>query len=243
MKFLEAATRDGQGKLPHTVCDLVLHIIDVCHAPFSKPPPPACFYSPPTADDLSFFPKLPLRSGKGHYTADKAVKTYDNDSCRKASYGHPSLSPGIFTVFCPHGICYGFEVMQSSESPRHPLNIFRHRFLRPPQVIVYDNACKLHQYCLNREPYFFQNTLFVVDRFHWRGHVGCSSGYCLDTYKHMAIKEINSQVNEQANAGLQCIRGQLACMTPENFMFTLKLFLTIKNKDIQRKLDMSLLHV
>jgi len=57
MKFLEAATRDGQGKLPHTVCDLVLHIIDVCHAPFSKPPPPACFYSPPTADDLSFFPK------------------------------------------------------------------------------------------------------------------------------------------------------------------------------------------
>jgi len=53
----------------------------------------------------------------------------------------------------------------------------------------------------------------------------------------MAIKEINSQVNEQANAGLQCIRGQLAYMTPENFMFTLKLFLTIKNKDIQRKLD------
>ena len=158
MKFLEAATRDGQGKLPHTVCDLVLQIIDVCHAPFSKPPPPASFYPPPTADDLSFFPKLPLRSGKGHYTADKALKTYDNDSCRKASYGHPSLSPGIFTVFCPHGICYGFEVMQSSESPRHPLNIFRHRFLRPPQVIVYDNACKLHQYCLNREPYFFQNT-------------------------------------------------------------------------------------
>jgi len=201
------------------------------------------FYPPPTADDLSFFPKLPLRSGKGHYTADKAVKTYDNDSCRKASYGHPSLSPGIFTVFCPHGICYGFEVMQSSESPRHPLNIFRHRFLRPPQVIVYDNACKLHQYCLNREPYFFQNTLFVVDRFHWRGHVGCSSGYCLDTYQHMAIKEINSQVNEQANAGLQCIRGQLAYMTPENFMFTLKLFLTIKNKDILMKLDMSLLKI
>ena len=95
----------------------------------------------------------------------------------------------------------------------------------------------------HREPYFFQNTLFVVDRFHWRGHVGCSSGYCLDIYQHMAMKKINSQVNEQANAGLQRIRGQLAYMTPENFMFTLKLFLTIKNKDVQRKLDMSLLHV
>jgi len=77
VKFLEAATRDGQGKLPHTVCDLVLQIIDVCHAPFSKPPPPASFSPPPTADDLSFFPKLLLQSGKGHYTADEALKTYD----------------------------------------------------------------------------------------------------------------------------------------------------------------------
>ena len=61
----------------------------------------------------------------------------------------------------------------------------------------------------------------------------------------MAIKEINSQVNEQANAGLQCIRGQLAFMTPENFMFTLKLsfFLTIENKDVQRKVDESVLHI
>ena len=56
----------------------------------------------------------------------------------------------------------------------------------------------------------------------------------------MAIKNINSQVNEQANAGLQRIRGQLAYMTPENFMFTLN---SIKNKDVQRKLDVSTLHV
>ena len=33
--------------------------------------------------------------------------------------------------------------------------------------------------------------------------------------KQMAIKDINSQVNEQANAGLRWIRGQLAYMTPE----------------------------
>ena len=57
----------------------------------------------------------------------------------------------------------------------------------------------------------------------------------------MAIKEINSQVNEQANAGLQQIRGQLAYMIPENFKFTLKLFLSIKNMDVQRKLDVSTL--
>lgn len=49
------------------------------------------------------------------------------------------------------------------------------------------------------------------------GHVDCSSGYCLDTYKHMSLREINSQVNEQANAELQRVRGQLAYMTPQNF--------------------------
>ena len=42
---------------------------------------------------------------------------------------------------------------------------------------------------------------FLVDRFHWRGHLGCSRGYCLDAYKDKRINAINSQVNEQANSG------------------------------------------
>ena len=63
----------------------------------------------------------------------------------------------------------------------------------------------------------------------------------MNTYKQMAIKDINLQVNEQANASLQQIQGQLAYMTPENFMFTPKLFLIIK--DVQKKLDVSTLHV
>ena len=151
------------------------------------------------------------------------------------SYPASSLSSAL--------ICYGFEVMRSCESPKHPFSIFLQRFQKAPQVIVYDNACKLHQYCLNREPHFFRSTLFAVDRFHWQGHVGCSAGYCLNGYKQMAIKDINSQVNEQANAGLQRIRGQLAYNTPENFMFTLKHFLSLKNKDVERKLDMSTLRV
>ena len=131
VQFLEAATRGGQEKLTD-VCALISHILDVCRAPFSKLPPPSSCYLPPTADELSFFPNLPLLSGHGNYAADKSLKTHDSDSCRKASYGHPSLSPGIFTVFCPHGICCGFEVMQSCESPKHPFSIFRQRFQKAP---------------------------------------------------------------------------------------------------------------
>ena len=55
----------------------------------------------------------------------------------------------------------------------------------------------------------------------------------------MSLKEINSQVNEQANAGLQRIRGQLAYMTPENFMITIGIFFYVKNSDIRRKLDIA----
>lgn len=45
-------------------------------------------------------------------------------------------------------------------------------YLVAPKIIVFDNCCNLHSYCLNRDPNFFRNTLFVVDRFHWFNHTG-----------------------------------------------------------------------
>ena len=71
-------------------------------------------------------------------------------------------------------------------------------FDTPPKSIVYDNAFKLHLYCLNREPALYQKTRFFVDRFHWRGYVGCSKGDSLDSYKSMNIKGINSQLGERS---------------------------------------------
>ena len=128
-----------------------------------------------------------------------------DDKCRKYSYGHPTLTPGIFTVYCQHGVCYGFKVLRSCESLRHPFRLFTTRFTSPPpSVIVYDNACQLHTYALKREPQRFKRTLFAVDQFHWCGHVGCSSGYNLNLYS--VHKSLNSQANEQANAGLQHIK-------------------------------------
>ena len=41
-----------------------------------------------------------------------------------------------------------------------------------PKVIIYDNACRLHMYSLNRDPGFFMKTRFLVDRFHWKNHTG-----------------------------------------------------------------------
>ena len=112
-----------------------------------------------------------------------------------------------------------------------PFEIFSTRFEIPPDIIIYDNCCKL----LNRQPSHFSNTTsFVhVECFLWRGHVRCSSVYSLDRYTTSQITNINSQVNEQANAGLQCIKGQIAYMKAENFIFHVKLFLAISNMEFQ----------
>ena len=78
--------------------------------------------------------------------------------------------------------------------------------------------------CTHREPQQFKGTLFAVDCFHWRGHVGCSSDYNLDMY--ITLKGLNSQVNEQANAGLQHIKSQLAYMTFDNFVSFVLVFVS-----------------
>ena len=220
-----------EGKLPGDVCSVMEHVLEIVQRTYLHPLPPPSSY-PPTNDDdhWSFFPNLPLVRGKGNYAADTTTTQSDGDACWKASYGHPTLTPGICTIYCPHGICYGFQAMKHCESPRHPFEIFTNRFRTPPSILVYDNACKLHVDCLNREPARYTNTRIFVDRFHWKGHVGCSRGYCMDAYKNMDTKHINS--------------GQLAYMKPANFMFTLSLFLAITNQDKKIcKIDVSTLHI
>ena len=181
-KFLQASERDQRGRPSDEVCNILLHISEVCQAPFLESPPSSSRYAAPTEDVLSLFPSLPKLIGTANYSADTKQPKRASDSCRKESYSHPSLCPGIFTIFCHHSVCYGFQVMDTCKSQKHPFKIFRSHFETAPSIIIYDNVCKLHQYCLNREPQFFRHTLFAVDRFHLKGHVGCSSGYCLDTF-------------------------------------------------------------
>lgn len=105
-------------------------------------------------------------------------------------------------------------------------------------MIIYDNACRPHTYCLNQEPEFFQNTRFLVDQLHWRGHVGCSRSYCHDVYTDRKVKVINSLVYEQANSVVQKICGQLAYMSIDNYKLHCALFLALKDIDKMCKLSL-----
>ena len=51
-------------------------------------------------DSLAFFPNLPKIRSRGFYVMDKKIS---EKICSKKGSRHPSLLPGIFTVFCPHG--------------------------------------------------------------------------------------------------------------------------------------------
>ena len=101
----------------------------------------------------------------------------------------------------------------------------------------------LNDYASSNNTIFNNLQQLQCDRFHWRSHIGCSKGYSLDAYSQKRIKGINSQVNEQANSGLQKIRGQLAYMSVENFRIHCSLFLALKNMDKKFGLSLHALHL
>ncbi len=61
----------------------------------------------PTQDsmgqELAFFPTLSKCRERGSYELDSRNSVKEDDPCTKRSHGHPSLTSGIFTVYCPHG--------------------------------------------------------------------------------------------------------------------------------------------
>lgn len=85
----------------------------------------------------------------------------------------------------------------------------------------------LHSYSLNRDPVFFKNSQFLVDRLHWRDHTGCSEAYNLSRYPQW--DRLNSQTAEQANSCLRYIKASLSYMNQKNFMHHCKFFLWYRN--------------
>jgi hypothetical protein len=60
--------------------------------------------------------------------------------------------------------------MDSSEGRDDPFSILKMFLEMAPEVVIYDFACSLEEYAMNRDPWWFRDTLFVIDRFHWPNH-------------------------------------------------------------------------
>lgn len=126
-----------------------------------------------------------------------------------------------------------------------------------PDVIVYDNACHLADYALNREPDWIRLSRLVIDRLHFANHVKqCSEGFDMRIYSKLA--NINSEVKwfyvyvqcvlcltweqvcEQMNSLLKLHARFTRQMTQEHFMIHMRNVLFERNistlSAMQRKL-------
>lgn len=84
--------------IPDSFYSLLDILIERANAPFVNKPDIGT--SPIEESSLCFYPQMPLCRDRGIYGQDA---TGWKGSCTKLSKGHPTLLPGIFTAYCPHG--------------------------------------------------------------------------------------------------------------------------------------------
>ncbi len=162
------------------------------------------------------------------YQLDQTNRDSSGD-CRHAFISDASRrTGGIFTWFCKHGICYAFFNIHNAEGRNEAFSFWYKYSAVAPKVVVYDFACALHGYCLNRQPEHFKDTVFLVDRFHWKSHNACARSCKLAMYSQ--FKGLNSQVAEQCNSALTRIRRSVSQMRQNTCMTSVRLFLYVWNE-------------
>jgi hypothetical protein len=56
---------------------------------------------------------------------------------------------------------------------------------------MYDFACQLGPYCMSREPSYFKNTYFAINKMHAKDHVGCSQASFMNNYMQVRPEVMN----------------------------------------------------
>lgn len=194
-----------------------------------------------------FYP-WPLIRYPSRYEIDERT---DNDFCDKKYGRTKDFTSGIFSVGCPcpNNITYGFEIMIKPESAKNFFRLLmcRNLSMRKLKGVIFDNACGLDRYILNREPREFQYLRCLVDGSHWngqkklrysdnngrRGHLGCSDSFNFNLYKEHLREGTFSQGREQMHSKLTKLSTSLQQMNYRNHMTFLRLFFSIQN--IQNK--------
>ena len=139
----------------------------------------------------------------------------------------------MFLFFCPiHGHCYGFHLISGDEGRKDAFSVMYKYMETSPEEIFYDFACGLHEYCLNREPDLFKNTHFWHDIFHFINH---TCGINFKSGRVLGLEGINSEICEQVNSYLQCVKYTASHLSQEHFMFFMQFFVYFLNRDKTEK--------
>ena len=141
-----------------------------------------------------YFPNHPIVRTCAHTNISGS-----ENSCTKNYQSSAKLGAGIILFWCAkHRLCIGFVLLESAESCEYVYSTLVSRFKVIPKTIIYDNACNLSEYCMNRAPHLFMDTKFFVDAFHYSGHTNCCRSF--NSFLHKSLYKISSVVHEQKNA-------------------------------------------
>jgi hypothetical protein len=177
-------------------------------------------------DMHEWYPNAPVRRQVAMYDEKHTTK---DKVCSKSALSSRFKMPGIFHFCCPHGICLGFSILHDHESPIHPFSTLFQRWRRTDavRIVVMDNACNLHTYCLRREPWFFHNVWFLIDRLHYKNHVNCSSGYRIDNFPF--LRHLSIVACEIFNSTLKAVARHAGFMGVERFFLFTKHYSRVVN--------------
>ena len=173
-----------------------------------------------------YYPGNAIHTENMNFHADGKKDTSEKSNCSKNYPETSGISGGLGHLTCSHGITKGFTAIQKGESPalfakvlmqRMPKRVKAHR-----RIIIYDNCCNFHKYCLRRFPFRIRRYLFVIDRHHLSNHKNCSQSYNMDNYR--ILDGVNSQVAEQRNRSLRKLSTTLAHYKFQNYLRILQLF-------------------
>lgn len=192
------------------------------------------FYGRPRIRSRPVYTNLPGDSSTDRATVTDEVKAA-GIGCSKyyETYGIHGLTGGIMAAWCPHMICLGFHVIPKGEGRNDVFSALYCYWEVAPRYVVYDFACALAPYCMAREPQFFENTIFLIDSFHAKGHVRCSKACMLSFYQlhDPRLRAINSSAAECGNAGLRKIRRPLSYMSQRHAIIYTMTFMVVWNRE------------
>jgi hypothetical protein len=114
------------------------------------------------------------------------------------------------------------------EGRKDPFNaVYKYKETAPTEF-VYDYACQLSEYCLNREPKFFCCTRFWHDLFHGFPH-NCGEGF--KSQRVPQLRGLNTEQAEQFNSYLQCVKYTANHLSQVHSMFFTQFMGYLWNED------------
>ena len=228
-KLLQLSSRCNSIELCTNFLEYLIEKIELVHSvnhPVQEPEEIPDSYYPPGGTAYYFSESGAQVRRMPHYAVDgtsSRKRNYDDNPqvdkpCTKL---YPLTAYGgfcyMFLFFCPiHGHSYGFHLINGGKGRKDPFCALFKYMPNLPEELFYDNACQLSEYALNREPGLFLNTRLWHDLFHSITHL-CGSNF--KSSRVVGLCGINTEICEQVNSYLQCVKYTASHLSQEHFVF------------------------